>query len=318
MGKLVTLSLTSPPEKTQNKRDLSVIVKSLEAECKGCSPISPLQCIDRCQAYKLKNELRTLQKALANPNYIKELFNALKNETRLSILQAMANGRFTVCQLQHKLKEAGQNHSQSTISKEYLSPLVAVGLASQVQEEYYATAFGLRVIQLLARFQEFARKLPAHSECYEETLLQALLSGPKTFEDIEPFILQKNVSRVLKRLCVARLIATPKERDYIFFFKSKRDPNQEKLTKTERKIYDAIANQGISVGNLAKETGLSTRITYKYLRHLKGKKLVFNRRTLKAYRLTRAGEKLALSMQVVQKIVEDAWISSELVMRDNR
>ena len=31
-----------------------------------------------------------------NPNYIKELFNVLKNETRLQILQAIANGRYSV------------------------------------------------------------------------------------------------------------------------------------------------------------------------------------------------------------------------------
>lgn len=288
-------------------------MKSLDAECRDCFPISPLQCTERCQAYKLKNELRTLRKALANPSYIKELFNVLKNETRLHILQAMVNGRYTVGQLQQKLKEAGQSHSQSTIYEEYLRPLVAVGLAAQVREEYYATTFGQRITQQLARFQEIAKKLPAHSECYEETLLQALLSGPKTFEDIEPIILQKNVSRVLKRLCSAKLIATPKARDYIFFFKSKRDPNKESFTETERKIYDAIAEDGISAGKLAKETGFSTRITYKYLRGLKGKKLVFNRRTLKAYRLTCAGEKLASSMQLVQKIVEDAWNSSEIV-----
>jgi predicted transcriptional regulator len=250
---------------------------------------------------------------MANPSYIKELYNALKNETRLLILQFMVNGRCTVSHLQQKLKESGQSHSQSTITEEYLRPLVAVGLAAQAREEFYVTTFGLRLTQLLARFQEATNKLPAHSECYEETLLQSLLSGPKTFEDIEPLILQKNVSRVIKRLCKAKLIATPKKRDYIFFFRSKRNPDKEIFTKTEKKIYEDIAEEGISAGNLAKKTGFSTRITYKYLRGLKGKKLVFSRRTLKTYRLTCAGKKLASSMQLVQKIIEDAWNSSELV-----
>ena len=315
MNKLVTLGLIQPQGQNQNKADLSTTIKTLEAKCSSCTPISPLQCIDRCQAYKLKNELRTLRKALANPEYIKGLFNVLKNETRLHILQAMVNGRYTVGQLQQKLKEAGQSHSQSTISEEYLRPLVEIGLAAQVRNEFYATAFGLRLTELLAHFQELADKLPAHSECYEETLLQALLTGPKTFEEIEPLILQKNVSRVLKRLSSAKLIVTPRKREYIFFFRSKRNPCKESFTETERKIYDAIYEDGISAGKLAKETGLSTRITYKYLRGLKGKKLVFNRRTLKAYSLTSAGQKLANSMQLVHQIVEDAWNSTELVCR---
>ena len=128
--------------------------------------------------------------------------------------------------------------------------------------------------------------LPAHSECYEEILLQSLLSGPKTFEDIEALISPKIASRILKRLRSVGLIETPEERDYIFFFKSKRDPNKETFSDTERKVYDSIPTEGISAGKLAKETGLSMRRTYKYLRGLKGKKLIFIRRTPKAYGLT--------------------------------
>jgi predicted transcriptional regulator len=194
---------------------------------------------------------------------------------------------------------------------------MAVGLATEAREEYYATTFGGRLTELLESFPEFAEMLPAHSECYEEILLQSLLSGPKTFEDIEALISPKIASRILKRLRSVGLIETPEERDYIFFFKSKRDPNKETFTATERKIYDTIPNGGISAGKLAKETGLSTRRTYKYLRGLKGKKLIFIRRTPKAYGLTCKGEMLALVLQELQQIVEDTWSSSERVMQDS-
>ena len=121
----------------------------------------------------------------------------------------------------------------------------------------------------------------------------SLLIGPKTFEEIESLISSKIASRILKRLRSVGLIETPEERDYIFFFKSKRDPGKETFTETERKIYDTLPNEGISAGKLAKETGLSMRRTYKYLRGLKGKKLVFIRKTPKAYGLTCKGEMLA-------------------------
>ena len=127
-----------------------------------------------------------------NPNYIKELFNVLKNETRLHILQAIVNGRYSVSQLQQELKKTGHTHSQDTINEEYLQPLMAVGLATEAREEYYATNFGGRLTELLENFPEFAEMLPAHSECYEEILLQSLLSGPKTFEDIEALISPKS------------------------------------------------------------------------------------------------------------------------------
>ena len=309
-------NVLSPPRKGDN-HDLAGMLRSLNAECRNCAPITPLECISRCQVYKLKNELRKLRETMDNPNYIKELFNVLKNETRLHILQAIVNGRYSVSQLQQELKKTGHSHSQDTISEEYLRPLMAVGLATEARDEYYATTFGGRLTELLGNFPEFVEMLPSHSECYEETILQSLLSGPKTFEDIEALISPKIASRILKRLRSAGLIETPMERDYIFFFKSKRDPNKENFTLTERRIYDAIPNEGISAGKLAKETGLSIGRTYKYLRGLKGKKLVFIRKTPKAYGLTCKGEKLASVLQELQQIVEETWSSSEQVMHDN-
>ena len=309
-------NVLSPPRKGDN-HDLAGMLRSLNAECRNCAPITPLECISRCRVYKLKNELRKFRETMDNPNYIKELFNVLKNETRLHILQAIVNGRYSVSQLQQELKKTGHSHSQDTISEEYLRPLMAVGLATEARDEYYATTFGGRLTELLGNFPEFVEMLPAHSECYEETILQSLLSGPKTFEAVEALISPKIASRILKRLRSAGLIETPMERDYIFFFKSKRDPNKENFTLTERRIYDAIPNEGISAGKLAKETGLSIRRTYKYLRGLKGKKLVFIRKTPKAYGLTCKGEKLASVLQELQQIVEETWSSSEQVMHDN-
>ncbi len=309
-------NVLSPPRKGDN-HDLAGMLRSLNAECRNCAPITPLECISRCRVYKLKNELRKLRETMDKPNYIKELFNVLKNETRLHILQAIVNGRYSVSQLQQELKKTGHSHSQDTISEEYLRPLMAVGLATEARDEYYATTFGGRLTELLGNFPEFVEMLPAHSECYEETLLQSLLSGPKTFEAIEALISPKIASRILKRLRSAGLIETSMERDYIFFFKSKRDPDKENFTLTERRIYDAIHNEGISAGKLAKETGLSIRRTYKYLRGLKGKKLVFIRKTPKAYGLTCKGEKLASVLQELQQIVEETWNSSEQVMHGN-
>jgi hypothetical protein len=130
------------PTKNHENRDLTSMLQSLDVECKNCAPITPLQCITRCQVYKLKNELRKLRETMDNPNYLKELFNVLKNETRLHILRSIVNGRYSVTQLQQELKKTGRSHSQDTINEEYLQPLMSVGLATESREEYYATTFG--------------------------------------------------------------------------------------------------------------------------------------------------------------------------------
>jgi predicted transcriptional regulator len=178
--------------------------------------------------------------------------------------------------------------------------------------------FGGRLTELLESFPEFVNVLPAHSECYEETLLSALLSGPKTFQEVEALISPRIASRVLKRLKTVGLIETPEERDYVFFFKSRRDPNKETFSLTERKIYDSLSEEGNSAKKLAENTGLSMRRIYKYLRGLKGKKLVFTRKTPKLYSLTAKGEKLASVLQDLQNLVEETWNSSEQVISNEK
>lgn len=298
----------------ERNRDLAELLRTLDAECRNCAPLTPLKCITRCNVWKLKNELRQLRETMDNPNFIKDLFNVLKNETRLHVLSAIVNGRYSVSQLQQELKKVGHSHSQDTINEEYLRPLMEVGLAAEAQDQYYATMFGGRLTELLGSFPEFVNVLPAHSECYEETLLSALLAGPKTFREVEAFISPKIAARILKRLKTADLIETPEERDYVFFLKSKRDPNKETFSSTERKVYDNISEEGISVKKLAEKTGISLRRTYKYLRGLKGKKLVFTRKTPKAYSLTDKGAKLASLLQELQNLVEEIWNSSEQVV----
>src|SRR5665648_29863 len=176
-------------QKTENASYFFETLKSLDSQCRSCAPITPLECLTRCKVYKLKNELRFLRKSLDNPDYIKDLFNALKNGTRLFILQALVNDRYSLGQLQVELKKAGYNHSQNAISKEYLQPLTALGLSREAQGEYQLSLFGNRLTKQLGCLPEFTIKLPDSSKCYEEIVLQHLLSGSKTFELIEAVIL---------------------------------------------------------------------------------------------------------------------------------
>jgi len=251
-----------------------------------------------------------------NPDYTKKLFNALKNKTRIQILQAIVNGKCSVSKIQLELKKNGYKLCQKNIIEKYVHPLITVGLAAEELNWYYATTFGRRLTELLGGFLELAEKLPAHSECHEETLLIDLLNNSRTFEEISTFISSRSSSRILKRLRSTDLIEFKAERDYVFFVKSKRDIKNESLKTTERKIYDDVTYDGISAGKLAEKTGLSLRGTYRYLRRLRGKKLVFIRRKTRVYSLTMEGRRLASALLGLQRIVEDMWNSSELVRVD--
>jgi len=298
------------PKNSEANQDLVQVLKDLGARCRVCAPLNPLECVTRCNLWKLKNELRQLRNRMDDPNFIKELLNVLKNSTRLQILKTIVKGKHSVIRLQEELKKAGYTHSCDTISQEYLQPLMQVGLAAEAQEQYYATTFGGRLTEVLEDFSDFVGDLPAHSECYEETLIDAMLSGPKTFEDMAAFVSPKVASRILKRLKTSGLVDTSEERDYVFFFRSKRDPDKESFSNTEREVYVNIPEDGISARKLAEKTGISLRRTYKYLRGLKGKKLVFTRKTPKVYSLTKKGEKLSQLIRGLQGVVEEVWQSS--------
>jgi len=312
------MKMEDTAESAEKNSTLAEMLKTLDAECRKCAPLTPLECITHCNVWKMKNELRQLRETMDNPNFIKDLFNVLKNNTRLHVLKAIVKHRYSVSKLQEELKKAGYMHSQETIHQEYVRPLVAVGLAAETQKQYYATAFGGRLNELIGDFSEFAAVLPAHSECYEETLLGTLLSGPKTFEEIEALVSSKVASRVLKRLKTTGLIQTPTEKDYVFFFRSKRDADKDPLSSTERKVYDNLSEEGISAKKLAEKTEISLRRTYKYLRKLKGKKLVFTRRTPKVYCLTSKGAKLASLLHELQNLVEETWSFSEQIINSDK
>jgi DNA-binding HxlR family transcriptional regulator len=310
-------TILSDIQKTQNGNYFFETLKSLDLQCSRCSPITPLECLTRCRVYKLKNELRVLRKSLDKPDAIKELFNVLKNKTSFHLLKVLVNYRYPLSQLQFELNKTGIRHSQSAISQEFLQPLISLGIVGESQGEYQLTLFGKRLTNVLGCFHDFASMLPASSKCYEEIVLQHLLSGPKTFESIESVILLRNVSRTIKRLRSGKLIKMSANREYVFFFKTKRDPNKDTLTTTERKIYDAVIYQGISVGKLSLQTRSSKRVIYRCIKHLKGKKLLFQRRTRKSYALTGKGRELAMALFDLQQIVEDVWVSFQQISQNN-
>jgi len=300
-------------QKTQNPLGASENLKNLEDMCKHCSPITPMQCLSVCRFYKLKNELRNLRNILDNPNYATDFFNVLKNQTRFQVFQIIANGRCTLTKVQQELKNVGTQHSLYSISDDYIQPLITVGLVSESLGKYSATLFGLSVADLLDGFDIFIQKLPAQSECYEETLLQLLLSGPKTRQEIQQVISPMIASRILKRLALADLINLPPDRNYIFFHKSKRNPALEALNDSEIKVYQAIPAEGVSADKLANIVGLSQRRIYNHIRHLKGKKLVFTRKIPITYSLTEDGQKIAHILYNLSKKVEETWNFTECI-----
>jgi hypothetical protein len=127
----------------------------------------------------------------------------------------------SLTQLQIELRSQGYSHSQQTILEEYVTPMIEVGLVQEDQNPYAPTLLGSKINELVKDLHELEHALPAHSECYEEKVLDILLEGSKTSEEIKNIIPTKSAPRVLSRMQKAGLLQTPKEKDYIFFSEQK-------------------------------------------------------------------------------------------------
>lgn len=310
-----------PPSliETAEKTGLTKFADEWEETCKNCHPLTPLACITSCRIWKKKNEFRKLCAKIKEPNYIQKLLNSLKNERRFQILKMVSKGQCSTAQLQQELKKQGYQHSQMTIVNEYIAPLMDVGLVQESQEDkYYLTLLGFRLNDLTKNFYDIASILPPHSQCYEEAALNMLMRKPQTYEDLKIMIPPITVARVLDRLQKTGLIETARENNYVFYFKTKRNPNNENFSPTERRTYENISADGISARKLTEKTGISLRRTYKYLRRLKGKKLVFIRVRPKTYSLTAKGLQMATFLNEIHCLAREILTAaSPLIKEEN-
>jgi predicted transcriptional regulator len=307
----------APLQGAEEQASLATAIMRLRGKCEDCHPLTPITCVTTCSAWKLKNEFRRLYHILKRPSFMADLLNTLKNKRRTQILGMICLERNSPGRLQQELKKLGYNHSQETIIQEYLNPLTEVGLAENTQNQYHATTFGCKINELIKGFPDLADVLPPHSECYEEAALEMLLERPKTHQELNGGIQEKSVDRVLKRLQEAGLVETRPEKDYIFLFKTKRDPGKASFSPTEKRVYENILPYGISARQLAEKTEISLRRTYKYLRRLKGKKLIFTRERHASYTLTPKGLQIAKMLKGLQRLTTETLVVAKLLVEEN-
>ncbi len=290
-------------------------LRSFEEKCRRCHPLSPISCVTTCDVWKARNEYRKLNRKISNPAFPIMLMNSLKNTRRKQILETVAAKNLTIDDLQKQLQTSGYTHSQDTIAAEYLRPLMDVGLVDESETFYYATDFGVNLAELIRSLEGIEDLLPPHSECQEEKVLNVLLDEPKSFKQLVNNVPAQNLVRVLSRLQRTGLLnENNHDRSYVFFYQSKRDPGNEKLSRTEKRVYESISREGNSAQQLSEIAQISLRRTYKYVRKLKGKKLIFVRYNPKLYSLTTKGVNMAKILRSLSRFVSEAFAVSTTFM----
>jgi predicted transcriptional regulator len=303
-------------KRVKEKSQLELIIERVDAQCSGCHPATPLDCIGGCHVWRLRNELKQLRGVITQQDYHDTLLNTLKNERRLKILELLSQSAFSIQHLQEELKDLGFSHSQETILNEYVEPLMATGLVSENSGHFKATTFGFEINQLFTGLNSVESVLPPHSECYEEKVIEALFEAPKAYDELKLLVPSKSLKRVIARLLETNLITKNGDNNYIYYFRTKRPMGMERLSSTEKRVYEGIPDEGITGEQLAEKICITLRRTYKYIRKLKGKKLVFKRKRPKTFGLTETGVEVAVFLGKLCAVVKEfAEVSVDLAMR---
>jgi len=299
-----------------NSAELAEIIKQADDVCQYCEPISPMICIERCEIWRTKNEFLEMNGMLCADDHVHNLLNAVKNDRRQKVIEALSERRRSIKGLQEYLKSKGYYHSQHTIASEYVEPLVNAGLVKRDGNKYRLTLYGQKFRDVLNRFN-VGNSLPSNSRCYEEIVLKKLKDGPKSYADLVESVTQKSLSRSLKRLTENGLVTKSKSPDYVFYFRTKKVPKKA-FSPTEKKAYEAIPDVGISARELSKKVGINLRRTYKYLRRLRKRRLVFTRKRPRTYELTPSGTELANFLEETANLVLDASKASSFLLERSK
>jgi len=296
----------------ENSSELTEIFKQAKRFCEYCEPTSPMICVDRCEIWRAKNEFLEMKDILCADEHVHDLLNAVKNDRRQKVIEALSERPRSIKGLQEYLKSKGYCHSQHTIASEYVEPLIEAGIAKRENTKYRLTLYGQKFRDILKRFN-VENSLPPHSHCYEETLLKELKDGPKTYANLVELLNQRSLSRSLKRLTENGLVAKSETPSYVFYLKTKKVPKKP-FSPTEKKVYESISDVGISARELSEKIGINLRRTYKYLRRLRKRRLVFTRKRPRTYELTPSGKELANFLGETANLVLDASKASATLL----
>jgi DNA-binding HxlR family transcriptional regulator len=300
----------------ENTEDLVDILSKADGFCQYCKPASPMQCVERCEIWRTKNEFLEMNGIFDRDKHIHNLLNAIKNSRRQTILNALSERPHGTKGLQEYLKSKGFQHSQRTILIEYVNPLIETGLAKRDGAKYRLTLYGVKFHQILSNFN-IENLLPPHSRCYEEIVIKKLRNGAKSYAELSEFMIQKSLSRILKRLHETGLITRSATSEYMFYFRTKKVPKKP-FSPTEKRIYKSIPEDGISAGQLSNSVGINIRRTYKYLRKLRKRRLAFTRKKPRTYSLTTYGTEVADFLEETTKLVSDASKASNFLLKRSR
>lgn len=230
-----------------------------------------------------------------------QLFNAVKNRRRVALLELLAQRGSRLAELQHGMRKFGFDHSQSTILG-YLRPLLDAGLAQAAAGSYALTNRGWAALEALAH-EGVEATLPADSNCDEEFLLMALEADDGSYEKLLGPRPGGDFGRTARRLENLGFLRRERPASRAIYQRGGVEPTAG-LSFTERRVYGLIPEQGATVHDLSEKASISVRRTFRYLRMLREKRLIYAQKSTAKLVLTPKGKDYASLLIALSRVLE--------------
>lgn len=282
-------------QKLNAGEDKEEICRKIKEFCENCRPSNPITCMELCEIWGLKKELRETLEALDKKPNLTDLLNLLQDKKYLRILEILIENPCSQKELKNRLESTGITYKIKILCDEYITPLVDAELIVEEAGLIRLTSNGKSIYNIITK-NEIA-EISLNFQGYEEKILGILLTEPKSYEDLETIIPTTALYRSLSSLQKQGLIEKSDLSGVSLFFKTKRRPTR-KLPPSEIAIFKALPKEGISAKDLSEKVGMKTESVYKHLRLLRYKRHVRKVENVADYRLTEAGKCLAQSLNI--------------------
>jgi hypothetical protein len=73
-----------------NSKDLVMVIKRASNVCVYCDVVTPMICVERCEIWRINNELLRINNTLCEDDYLHNLLNAVKNDRRRIMIEAFS------------------------------------------------------------------------------------------------------------------------------------------------------------------------------------------------------------------------------------
>jgi DNA-binding transcriptional ArsR family regulator len=291
------MSYKPPTILTQNgKLQAELSIKDLDQRCRTCFVTNPMACREICDIWKLKQEYLGLKKEISEKPDASTVMATVTDHANMKILQVLSAGPSDLENLKAKLWSS----KTTTEFGRSIEALLKAGLMHVEGERCYITPAGCKTLNTL---EEYGPLELEKIDTLNEKVIRMLAQGVATIDELSKEIPRTELTKTIEQLRIYGMVTKTSGRNQVLYFATKRRPTR-RLAPAEMAIFKTLPKQGISAQELSKKLDLTLPSVYRYLRLLRYKRHVVQRKQSETFELTSTGSQIADALKKVERAIQ--------------